>query len=709
MPDHGIFLTVLSIAIFLLFSAITSVISEKIRIPFTLLLVLIGVGIFFGISTAENLFPAFFASENFFAEFLPFLGNFHLSPEIVFYLFLPTLIFESAFHLRFSEVRQNLASISLLAIVSLLISAGIIAAGLHLLFHLPPLIAFLFGVIISATDPVAVLALFKEIGAPKRLRTIIEGESLFNDGTSLVLFKIITGILFSFAIIPGSTLVSGVENFFITVFGGVLFGIFTGVLFSESIGYVRNNPNVEMTLALILAHFTFLLAEHLGLSGIIATVAAGIVLGNYGRHKISPSVLDTMHDFWDHIAYIVNSLIFLLIGIAIATSAKFEFWLPSLAAIGLVIIARFISIIPVLSCLNLFSKKQNKIPFSWQIIISHGGLRGALAVVMILLLPREFEYRQLFETMTVSVIIFFFLTNATTIGWLLRKFGLMDFTPVDTLEIEESHVLVSHAMRDHLTKIHQKNYVDFEVFQKTLEDYRKAEEKAGKKINTLFRQKKIFSEKELLLILKKHCLGVERKVFHQLFAAEEISENTLVELTSSIERQRDRLSLGFDQEKRKSKEPFLKRISQQEKMLRNIFQFFHATSIVEKWRKKKIIEKHERYRARRISAWNVLKHLEDLENNDLFLEGNSLEKVRKLYGKWHENSRNRQFSLEEMFSDLLQQRKFYLAKRNCLNLEKLLIEDLSDRGIITTRVFSELSKSIERRSKKIRKDPLCEI
>jgi len=709
MLDHGIFLTVLSITIFLFLSAIVSIFSEKIRIPFTLLLVLFGCGIFFGVSEAQNLFPTFFDSENFFAEFLPFFGNFRLSPEIVFYLFLPTLVFESAFHLRFSEVRQNLTSISVLAIVSLLVSAGIIATGLHLLFHIPLLVAFLFGIIISATDPVAVLALFKEVGAPRRLRTIIEGESLFNDGTSLVFFKIITGVLFSVMVIPGNHLLIGAENFLITVFGGALFGIFTGFFFSESIGRVRNKPNVEMTLTLILAHFTFLLAEHLGLSGIIATVAAGLVLGNYGRHKISPSVLETMHHFWDHLSFIVNSLIFLLIGIAIANSARFEFWLPSLAAVGLVIVARFLSVVPILSALNLFSKKSNQTPFSWQVIISHGGLRGALAVVMVLLLPREFEYRELFETMTVSVIIFFFLTNATTIGWLLKKFGLMDFTPVDTLEIEESHVLVSHAMRDHLTKIHQKNYVDFEVFQKTLEHYREAEEKAAQKITALFRQKKIFSEKELLLILKKHCLGVERKVFHQLFAAEEISESTLVELSSSVERQRDRLFLGFDQEKKRSREPFLKRISRQEKIFKDFFWFLPSVRIIEKWRRKKILEKHERYRARRISAWNVLKHLEDLEHNDLFTEGNALEKVRKLYEKWHENARSRQFSLEATFSELLQQRKFYLAKRNCLNLEKLLLEDLSDRGIITARVFSELSKSIEYRVKKIRKNPLSEI
>ncbi len=716
MHEHQVFFTILVLLTFLLIGAAMQLVSNKTRIPFTFLMVITGVGLAFCSSWLDpQILPEQGELKHFWNRFLTRLSQFSLSPEVVFYLFLPTLVFESAFNIRFTQLRHAFVHITGLALFSVLISVGIIAGLLHYVFGVDLVIALLFGVIISATDPVAVLGIFKEVGAPRRLRTIVEGESLFNDGTALVLFNILLALFLSDMVGEELSIskVHAVWDFVFMVFGGALFGIFSGFLFSKMVELVRENRNVEMTLVLILAHSTFLFAEYIGVSGIIAAVVAGLVLGNYGRNKISPSVLESMQLFWDHMAFIVNSLVFLLIGISVIRAEASEYWLLSVAAIGVVIIARFASVIPVLSFINLFAKRKIfLVPLSWQVMIAHGGLRGALAVVMLLLLPPDFPGLQLLQSMTVTVIIFLFVFNATTIRWLLKKFGLMNFTPVDLLEIEESHVLVAHTMREHLDRIYRKGYVSEDVFRNIVKNYEKAEDKANKKIKELFHKEKTFTTHELLLILRKHCLGVERKVFNQLFASEEISEHTLSELSNSIERQRERLLFDEKQERTRSPIPFAKRIKHVEHRYKNLLGGIARFTIIERilngWKRRLIIQKHERYRARRISAWNVIKHLDELEKNNLFMEEHVLNIVRNQYEKWHLNAQEKQLELEREFTKFLKSRKYYLTKRNCLNLEKDLIMDFFERDIITQRVYVALLESLESRTKRIRKDAIQE-
>jgi CPA1 family monovalent cation:H+ antiporter len=303
------------------------VLAKKIKIPFTVLLVM--VGILLGLIV----------------EFLPslnFLLTFELTPEMLFYVFLPILLFESGYNMRAKHLLANKWSIGLLAIVSLVISALIIAGLLYIFgtillgFPVPFIIYFLFGALISATDPVAVLALFKECGAPKRLTMIFEGESLFNDGTALAFFLVILGVvahvggytglhgnnlldqLFAGAHSIGAITLKGILAFLSMLLLGGLFGALVGGVATKLVKRIKGAPLVEITISILLAHVTFLLAEGLShyvlpLSGVIATTVAAVVFGSRGRKYLSPEIESSMHSLWDYMAFVSNAIIFLLL------------------------------------------------------------------------------------------------------------------------------------------------------------------------------------------------------------------------------------------------------------------------------------------------------------------------------------------------------------------------------------------------------------
>ena len=263
-------LSALSLISLLFISTGVYLLSKRFNFPYTVSLVAIGIVI-----AILSQFPI-----------LSFLDDFHLTPEILLYIFLPILLFESAYNMKYKEVLRSARSISLLAIVSLMVSAFLIAGFIYyaaLLFgyHIPFLVLLLFGTLISATDPVAVLALFKELGAPRRLTLIFEGESLFNDGTAFALFLVVLAYMQSiagfhsvshgniysvfahhiFGTDPTGLIVTGVISFILMILVGMLFGSFIGVVFSKIIEKVKNNEFLEVILTLILAHTTFILSE----------------------------------------------------------------------------------------------------------------------------------------------------------------------------------------------------------------------------------------------------------------------------------------------------------------------------------------------------------------------------------------------------------------------------------------------------------------
>ncbi len=418
-------------------------VSKRLRVPYTVMLVLAGL-LLVPIVQLPYLAPVF-----------GFLDDLVLTPELLFYIFLPVLLFETAFNMNIRKLIENAWSISLLAVVGLLLSTLLIAGALYVLLPLigltvPFIILLLFGSIISSTDPVAVLALFKEYGAPKRLTMIFEGESLFNDGTAVALFLVILAVAEKgFHGTP--TIIEGVSTFVLMVVAGSMLGIILATVFTRALRYTRSNEFVAVTLLIVSAHIVFILSElinqrglfglHIHVSPIIATTVAALFLGNYARHILSPRSEEYISKSIEHLAFVANSLVFLLAGILFASSRinLSELWLPILLTIFVVAFARIISVYAVIVPLNKL-RLEAPIPSSWTKLLAWGSLRGALAIIVVLLIPPDFEPagwmhayspQQFLLAITIGCILTTLFIKALTIGYLIRRLHIDQPAPLD--------------------------------------------------------------------------------------------------------------------------------------------------------------------------------------------------------------------------------------------------------------------------------------
>ena len=291
----------------LIAASLIALVTKRFRVPYTVALVVGGFAIdFFRLPIASVLGQG--------------SGVQILTPDIILILFLPALLFESGINVNVRRLRENLAPILLLAVAGVVVATVITGYALHWVERLSLLPALLFGALISATDPISVVALFKDLGVSKRLSVIIESESLFNDGTSVVVFQIILAALASGDI----SVFAGIRSFCVVTLGGGALGLGLGYIFGKATERV-DDPQIEITLTTILAYSSYLIAEHLHVSGVIATVSAGLMTGNFGLEVgMSARTRVALRSFWEYVSFVINSLVFLLIGMEVHVSSLAE-------------------------------------------------------------------------------------------------------------------------------------------------------------------------------------------------------------------------------------------------------------------------------------------------------------------------------------------------------------------------------------------------
>ncbi len=333
-----------------------------------------------------------------------------ISPKLFLSLFLPPLLFEAAFHVNFERLRQNLGTIIFLAVPSVVLNMLFVGFVVYWGGGLALPVAIVFGSLIAATDPVAVVSIFRKLGAPKRLEILLEGESLLNDGTAIVMFNLALA-----SVAAGSfNLGEGLTSFIRVAGGGLIIGLLFGWLFSRVTTFIDDHL-VETTLTTLVAFGSFFVAEDLlHFSGVLAVVAAGIVSGNVGPQGMSPTTKIVVFNFWEYAAFAANSAVFLLIGLQTNLTELLDNWEPILWAIFAVLISRAVVI-------YFFSRLAGRMEARWRHVLFWGGLRGAISLALAFSLPLTLgASRDLIITMSFGVVLFSIIVQGFSMDRVLK-------------------------------------------------------------------------------------------------------------------------------------------------------------------------------------------------------------------------------------------------------------------------------------------------
>lgn len=393
MPQHIVIILLVVIA-----SAV-ALITRRVPVPYTAALVLTGI-----VLGAQHLVAA------------P-----PLTRDLLFAVFLPGLVFEASFHLSYDELRRNGRAVTALAVPGVVVSIAVTAA---VLMASRPLLGspvdlgwrqtLTFAAIVAATDPIAVVALVRTLGAPRRLAVLLEAESLLNDGTAIICYGLVLAATAGTAI--GALTLT--VDFCRIVAVGLVAGFAIGALVTQLTRTV-DEPVIEITLTVIAAYGSFVVADQLGGSGVIATVVAGVICGNHGLHSaMSAPARAAAQSFWDYVAFLLNSIVFLLIGFEVKVPALLHNTPLVIAALVAGWIARGAIVSGVAGGL---ARTSERVPRAWLAPLVWGGLRGGLSMVLALSLPADFVGRDLVITATFGVVVISILGQGTTMAPLLRR------------------------------------------------------------------------------------------------------------------------------------------------------------------------------------------------------------------------------------------------------------------------------------------------
>lgn len=413
------------------------------RIPYTTALVVVGLIL--------TLVPDFLESD--------------VDADFILAILVPPLLFEATLQIPWKKLKSDLSIILLLAVGGTFLGTIMVGAVVMQTLDIPLAAALAFGALISATDPVAVISFFRNMGVSKRLRILVEGESLFNDGAAIVLFNLalLMGVLGVGSFGPGAAL----QQFLIVSVGGLLVGLVLGYVVSSLILKNVDDHLIETTTTVALAFGAYVIAESFGnfvgidglhFSGILAVVAAGLMVGNVGLHNTSPTTRLTLERFWEFAAYLVNSIVFLMIGLEIELPQLLGFFVPIVVAVITVLISRAI-IVYVIANLHNRLRPRRYIGLPIQHVMFWGGLRGAISLALALSLDGSVFGTDLaleLRVMTFGVVLFTLLVQGSTMERLITHLRLAE-KPASRLELQrrQARLYAKQAGRAELGRLRE--------------------------------------------------------------------------------------------------------------------------------------------------------------------------------------------------------------------------------------------------------------
>jgi len=492
-----------AIVILLLIASGVAVAARRFRVPYTVGLVIIGL-----------LLSLFTTQEVRFA------------PQIIMLLLVPPLVFEAAFHLRFEDLRHDLGLILLLAVPGVVLTTLLVGWLVSWGTGLALQAALVFGALVSATDPVAVVALFRRLGAPRRLQVLLESESLLNDGTAIVMF----GLMVNMALQGGYDARQSISQFLTVAGGGTVVGLILGVSISQFIKRI-DDPLVETTLTTALAFGSYLLAETLHVSGVLAVVTAGLITGNTSRETMSASTRLVLYNFWDYASFVANSFVFLLIGLTIDLNLLLENW-PAIAwAILAALAARVVSTYG-------FSIFGREISSKWKHVLFWGGLRGAITLALALSLPEEGIFlteRGRLQAMAFGLVLFTLLVQGFSMDWLIKRLKLIIRVPAqDEYERRHARFVAARAGYAHLRRRSQEGLISEHTWQKLSQPIKEQNELLMEHVKQVMTSEPEVEAEELDTAFRE-ALRAQRTALTGLLRDGIISEDTYSLLTSEVD------------------------------------------------------------------------------------------------------------------------------------------------------------------------------
>ena len=507
----------------LLLGALLKTVLRNSKLPYTVVLLLVGIAAG-GVNELE-----LFGTNTLISDTFTLVG--HIDPHLILFLFLPTLIFESAYSMEPHLFFRIAPQVILLAVIGLIISMFLSALAVSWLLSWGMGTALLFGALICATDPVAVVALLKEKSSRKRLETLVEGESLLNDGTAIVFFSLFYG--FALGTTTEVEAMSVVAEFIWVVSAGLIIGAVIGWIILWIIGKLINQPLIEITLSVAAAYLTFIIAESLHVSGVIALVALALMFSTLGRIHISPEISHFLHQFWGMMVYMANTLIFLIVGIVIMTHTTFDspqLWADLGVLYILLILIRATSVLtlmPLLDRIGVGITRQKATVLVW------GGLRGAVSLALALSLAQDSavpeQLREQILFLTAGIVFLTIVINGSTMEWLLHLLELDKLPPAKEASVQKARHTINEQMQSFSNTLNHNPFFDKvepDSLDHLIHDH-------DTDINLL--DQTTVRQEDLDTAFMRRLLEIERSNYWRQFEAGHIGRQAAFELSRSVE------------------------------------------------------------------------------------------------------------------------------------------------------------------------------
>lgn len=689
----------LSLFTLLIICSFTYVISKKVNFPYTVLLVIVWL-LLVPISQIWM---------------FSFIDDFKLTPNVLFFVFLPFLLFEWWYNINYKQLLYNWKSIWILSVFSLLISWFFISVVLYFSlnfawFHIPYLICLLFWSLISATDPVAVLSIFKRLWAPRRLTILFEWESLFNDGTAVAFFLVILAVILDWWSVTSMTVFWWIWKFFTMLFWWIIFWILMWALFSHIIWKINNNEEAEILLTMMTAHTTFIASElvsryipYIPISWVIATVIASIVIWNYWKYKITPKVEIHMQKFWEFFAFVANSIVFILMWLILSTiDIHFkEFLLPMFISIIVVMLARFVSVYFPIYLLNKL-KIEDFIPYNWAKLLSWWSLRWALALMMVLLIPDvwspdyenllhfeqlvwwnyKYSIKDFLTVITIWCIMFTLFVKAPITPKLMNELKLDKLNKLEEFEFDEWKILAYFKVLEKINSSFRKAYITIIEYEDLKSKYTSKLNEAINNMKSLIWDKQENTNTLIKKAITLHALWIEKQQLKDLYLYNEIEELNFKYILRRIEKQIERV-----ERENIPLEKIYDDKSNYDIFSKFVISVYETTSTD--------LDAYIRNRTLLIITRKVIKELRELAEIDFWFDKKLFDEVIELFALFSKKADEKRIKLFSEHKATINAIEARLVEKSLLKLEEGVVTELYEREIITPKLFLKFIDNIE--------------